>query len=148
MYNQLNSKDLEYTAIDINCSLIGYLQRKKINSICADINEYPIPNADYIIMCSSLYHFDENAASLIRRMVSSARLMAIILEPIRHFSNSKLNILARLARYSSRVDGVIPMSHYNYNSLEKVLKSVDGLTRIEIISGGRDVLAVYSRDSL
>ncbi len=147
LYDQLKDKNVGYTAIDINPVLVKKMVKQNINAVEADITKANIPEADTIVMCSSLYHFGDKAAETVRKMLRSARTQVIILEPVKHVSNSRIKFFAKLARRASRIDGVVPMDHFDNQRLSKVLHSVPGLQLTKVISGGRDILAVYSKDS-
>ena len=147
LYRQLLDKNVTYKALEINPRLVRHLQAKKIEAICTDIRRDRILEADVVVMCSSLYHFGTEAAGMLRKMMESAREKVIILEPVRHMSKSHFALISGLSRWASTVDGIIPHTYFDLESLSSVLHSVPGLVSMEIISNGRDVLAVFQRNS-
>ena len=55
----------------------------------------PIPCADYVVICSSLYHFTDRADGIVTRLRRAARRAVIVSEPVRNLS--QLPAVGRLA---------------------------------------------------
>src|SRR5262245_17726938 len=87
----LKRKPVSYTGLDINEKFVRHVFRHggvgKVHNLWSDD---PLPQADYVVMQASLYHFLPNAGPIVSRMVAAARAAVIIAEPIRNLSNSRL----------------------------------------------------------
>jgi hypothetical protein len=60
-----------------------------------DLLAEPIPPADYVVMCSSLYHFGADLDEMIGKMRRAANRGVIVSEPVRNLSNAP--VVGRLA---------------------------------------------------
>jgi SAM-dependent methyltransferase len=97
--HHLRRKNITYTGLDINPRFIERLSSWGATGIRWDIAESePFPQADYLIMQGSLYHFLPNPLPIVDRMLVAARRQVIITEPIRNLTDSKFPMVAWLAR--------------------------------------------------
>jgi SAM-dependent methyltransferase len=95
----LRRKKVEYTGLDVNPRFIARVNRRGGRGLVWDLHEdRPLPEADTVIMQASLYQFLPDAAPVVRRMLRAASRRVIIAEPIRNLSDSRLPIVAALAR--------------------------------------------------
>jgi SAM-dependent methyltransferase len=145
LHRELEGKRVEYTAVDVNPRLVAALRSQGIRARCSDVRSTDLPAADVVVMNSSLYHFHPDVDSVVRRMLAAARRKVVILEPVRNVADSGVSWLGRLARLASTVDGVTPEFHFDAASFERAMQAIPGLARIELLPGGRDMLAVFDR---
>jgi SAM-dependent methyltransferase len=93
----LKDKRVQYTGLDINPGFIRSVHRYGASGQVWDLREdRPLPQADYVVMQASLYHFLPDAGPVVDRMLAAARLEVIIAEPVRNLASSE-NHLLRLA---------------------------------------------------
>lgn len=144
LYRELRKRAVQYMAMDINPILVNSLKRKGVHAVCADILKTDLPNADFVIMNSSLYHFWPNIEFIVRKMLASANKMVIILEPIQSTTHSRLFLLSCFAKWASMVDGVTPHFHFTPKTFRETMESIPGLVKIETLENGRDMLAVFT----
>lgn len=112
-FKYLRLKDVSYIGLDINRRFVERLsrlaseKRPRVNSddpprvtgIVWDLaTDASLPEADYVIMQSSLYHFLPNPNPIVDRMLAAAHKSVILTEPVRNLADSKNPLLARLAR--------------------------------------------------
>jgi glycosyltransferase involved in cell wall biosynthesis len=84
-----------YLGLDVNPHLVMAARRKGVPVRHFDVRTDPIPVADYVVMCSSLYHFGATADALLARMRAAARKGVIVSEPVRNLS--QMPIIGRLS---------------------------------------------------
>jgi glycosyltransferase involved in cell wall biosynthesis len=94
----LRARGCSYLGLDFNGDFVMHARRRG-----ADVRWFnldadpipPIPAADYVVICSSLYHFWERADDVVTRLRRAARRAVIISEPVRNLS--QLPALGRVA---------------------------------------------------
>jgi len=64
-----------------------HAQRHGVDARWFNVITDPIPSADYVVMCSSLYHFGDHADEIVERMRRAARCAVILSEPVRNLSD-------------------------------------------------------------
>src|SRR5215211_4230426 len=83
----LRNKGVRYTGLDLNAGFIDGLVRNGASGMVWDLRkDDPLPEADYVLMQASLYHFLPDAAPIVERMLEAARRKVIIAEPIRNLA--------------------------------------------------------------
>ena len=143
----LRPKTVSYTGLDINekfvRDVISYGAHGRVQNLCADD---PLPDADYVVMQASLYHFLPNAGPIVSRMVAAARSAVIIAEPIRNLSNSRLPLLSRLARDLTNPGSGPPPQRFTEATLNELFSQLDLVeSKTFLIGGGRERVYVFPR---
>jgi glycosyltransferase involved in cell wall biosynthesis len=77
-----------YLGLDTNGDFVMHAQRRGVDVRWFNLLTDPIPPADYVVMCSSLYHFGATADDIVARMRRAARRGVIISEPVRNWSDA------------------------------------------------------------
>ena len=86
----LRQKGCSYLGLDFNGDFIMHARRRGVDVRWFDVLSEPIPSADYVVMCSSLYHFGNDVDDVIGKMRRAARRGVVISEPIRNLSDAPL----------------------------------------------------------
>jgi SAM-dependent methyltransferase len=98
-HRYLKAKRVHYTGLDINRHFIERLSARGATGIMWDLNESrPLPRAEYVVIQSSLYHFLPDPSIVIERTIAAAEKQVLIAEPIRNVADSRIFLLAFLAR--------------------------------------------------
>lgn len=98
-HRYLRLKSVKYTGLDINEKFIDRLIRRGGDGRVWDLRcDEPLPNADYVIMQASLYHFLPDASYVVNRMLEAASKQVIIAEPVRNLTDSDSRVLSSLGR--------------------------------------------------
>jgi SAM-dependent methyltransferase len=98
-HRYLKYQAVRYTGLDINVKFIQPLNQGGACGRLWDMrSETPLPDADYVVMQASLYHFLPDPAPVVDRMLRAARKAVLIAEPIRNLANSRNPLLRLLAR--------------------------------------------------
>lgn len=143
----LRHKPVSYTGLDINekfvRNVISYGARGRVHDLCSDA---PLPQANYVVMQASLYHFLPNPAPVISRMVAASRSGLIIAEPIRNVSSSKLRSLSWLANTITNPGPGAPPQRFNEATLTELFSQL-GLVESKtfLIGGGRERVYIFLR---
>jgi SAM-dependent methyltransferase len=143
LYRQLEDKDVDYRAIDINPRLVDHLRRAGVPAECADVGQLDFPEADVITMCSSLYHFHPRCEDVVRAMISRARHSVIILEPIRNAGGSHSSLMRWLGAQAGKVDGKSWEFYFTPETFEGLANSFPELEGLEEAGFGRDMIATF-----
>lgn len=142
----LRHKNVQYTGLDVNAGFIERLVRSGARGQVWDLRKAePLPQADYVMMQASLYHFLPDALPIVERMLRAARRQVIIAEPIRNLATSNSPLLAVLGRLFTN-PGVGQQPHrFTEESLDKLF-SVYGarVDRSFLIAGGREKVYIIN----
>ena len=143
----LRHKNVQYTGLDVNAGFIEKLIRAGARGQVWDLRKAePLPQADYVIMQASLYHFLPDALPIIERMLKAARRQVIIAEPIRNLATSGSPLLAALGRLFTN-PGVGEQPHrFTEESLDELFSGYDSrVDRSFLIAGGREKVYVINK---
>jgi trans-aconitate methyltransferase len=143
----LRPKSVRYTGLDINAGFIERLRRMGARGLVWDLRkDDPLPEADYVLMQASLYHFLPDALPIVERMLEAARRKVIIAEPIKNLASSDSHILRLLGRFLTN-PGIGQQAHrFTEASLDELF-SVYG-SRVDqsfITAGGREKVCVINK---
>jgi glycosyltransferase involved in cell wall biosynthesis len=86
----LRQRRCPYLGLDFNGDFVMHARRRCVDVRWFNLLSDPIPAADYVVMCSSLYHFGADADEVVGRMRRAARRAVIISEPVRNLSAAPL----------------------------------------------------------
>jgi glycosyltransferase involved in cell wall biosynthesis len=84
----LRARRCAYLGLDFNGDFVMHARRRGVDIRWFDLLADPIPPADYVVMCSSLYHFGDHLDDVIGRMRQAASRAVIISEPVRNLSDA------------------------------------------------------------
>ncbi|WP_069166127.1 class I SAM-dependent methyltransferase [Nocardia altamirensis] len=142
----LRHKSVDYTGLDRNDGFVAKIGkaggRGEVWNLHADI---PLPEADYLVMQASLYHFLPEPGPVIDRMLAAARKQVIIAEPVRNVASSQNRVLAALGqRFTAAGDGV-QAHRFTEETLDEFFRAyAPRVVRQSLIAGGREKLYVLS----
>ncbi len=141
---ELRGKRVHYSGVDINPVFLGRLEREGAAAIEADLaalEEYP--EADYLIMLGSLYHFLPDAHAVVERMLRAARRGVIVSEPIRNLADAKSPTVRRLAAWLTNPGTKSPRDRFDEESLGALFARFEGrVERSFLIPGERERVTV------
>jgi SAM-dependent methyltransferase len=84
----LRERGCAYLGLDFNGDFVMHARRRGVDIRWFDLLAEPIPPADYVVMCSSLYHFNDRLDEVIGRMRQAASRAVIVSEPVRNLSDA------------------------------------------------------------
>lgn len=85
-----------YLGLDANGHFVMSLRKMGIPARRMDLLTDPLPPADAVVLCSSLYHFRERQDEVLAKLLAAARGVLILSEPVRNLSTSWPRPLGRL----------------------------------------------------
>ena len=84
----LRQRGGSYLGLDFNGDFVMHARRRGVDVRWFNLLTDPLPAGDYLVMCSSLYHFGDRAGEVIEKMRRAARRGVIISEPVRNLSDA------------------------------------------------------------
>jgi trans-aconitate methyltransferase len=142
----LRHKGNAYCGLDINPRFVAKLRSVAANARVWDLNSpEALPQADYVLMQASLYHFLPDPSTVVDRMLSAARTAVIIAEPVRNLAESRVPILSSLARRHTNAGLGAQTRRFTAETLEEFFARYRSrVTRTFPIPGGREKIYVLS----
>ncbi|HPI77297.1 MAG TPA: glycosyltransferase [bacterium] len=142
----LNNKHVAYSGMDINNGFIRTALKNGVNAIKADVDKMAeLPEADYVIMLSSLYQFIPRHDEILDKLTASARKKVVISEPIKNVASSKNRATARLAgRLSDPGTGIKP-HRFDQQALRSAIRN-RAVVDSRVICGGREFFFVIDAE--
>jgi hypothetical protein len=144
----LKHKRVSYTGLDINARFVARVSASGGVGLLWNLaEERPLPQAEYVIMQASLYHFLPDASSVVERMLAAAERQVLIAEPIRNVLNSRLPILAGLARKFTNPgtgDQLHRFDEARLDGLLEIYRQRGQVVQTRLIAGGREKLYVLA----
>ncbi|WP_107660249.1 class I SAM-dependent methyltransferase [Nocardia suismassiliense] len=140
----LRDKSVDYTGLDRNDKFVAQLTEAGGRGMVWNLNsDTPLPEADYLVMQASLYHFLPEAAPVLDRMLTAARKQVIIAEPVRNIASSDNRVLAAIGqRFTNAGDGA-QAHRFTEETLDELFRKYESrVVRQSLIAGGREKLYV------
>ena len=140
-FRYLQPKNVRYIGMDINPRFVARLgDRGRLWNV---EDPSPLPEAEYVLMQASLYHFLPDPGPVIDRMLSAASKQVIVAEPIRNLSDSRVPFLSALARRETDAGTGSQPHRFNEQSLDAVFSRYSArVSRSFLIPGGREKVYV------
>jgi SAM-dependent methyltransferase len=85
----LRGRRVEYLGLDFNAHFVMGVRKRGIHAKFFELLRDPIPSADYVVMCSSLYHAWGHEDLVLAKLAAAARKAVIISEPVENLSASR-----------------------------------------------------------
>ena len=95
--HHLKDKDCRYIGLDFNTHFILGARAGGIDARFVDALSDDLPPADYVVMCSSFYHFLRRGDEVLARLKQAAGRAVIVSEPVQNLSTHANPVFARLA---------------------------------------------------
>jgi len=137
---------VRYTGLDINRHFTEKLSASGATGIMCDLNEgRPLPRAEYVVIQSSLYHFLPDPSIVIDRMIAASEKQVLIAEPIRNLADSRIFLLAFLARKLTNPGTGDQPNRFIEATLDALMEPYHQrghALRSQLIAGGREKLYI------
>ena len=143
----LRHKNVRYRGLDISENFVADLHRRGIVAERWDLrSDRPLPYAEYLIMQASLYHFLPDASTVLGRMLEAAGKQAIIAEPIRNLSSTKVPMIARLSSQLTDPGVGGSTNRFVEKTLDDLAESYGSLLRESFLApGGREKIYIFDK---
>jgi trans-aconitate methyltransferase len=122
----LRAKGCTYLGLDLNPCFIADAHSRGIDARIWDARDEAIPEADVVVMLSSLYHFIPEERRMLERMLAAARKRVVVAEPVRNWATSGSRLLRAASRRLTRVDGRAYERRLDDASLERLADELGG----------------------
>jgi len=143
--DHLRARGCRVLGLDFNGQFVMQGRRHGSSTRFFNVLTDPIPEADYVVMLSSLYHFRSRVGDVLERMQAAARRAVIISEPIRNLS-SRRSLLGRIAIRLSNPGVGEYAERFDLPEL-RALASAHGASEFLHEEGARNAIAVFRRDA-
>jgi SAM-dependent methyltransferase len=140
LHRDLRGRAGSYLGVDVNPHLVTAARRRGARVRRADVRTDPIPPADYVVLCSSLYQFAAGADALVARMRDAARDAVVVSEPIRNLTQRPL--VGRLAAALSNPGAGEYAHRYDLESFRRFAEA-NGAIEVYCPPGARNAIAVF-----
>jgi len=139
----LRHKSVRYTGLDLSPVFVARLQGQGIDSRLWDMRSTePLPQADYVVMQASLYHFLPDPGPIVERMLNAAREQVIIAEPIHNLTSDHPRLSRMFAALTDAGAGP-ERQRFDERSLADFLTAYqDRVRRVMPVAGGQEKLYV------
>jgi SAM-dependent methyltransferase len=143
----LKNKHVDYSGMDINRMFVETAKSRGVNAMRADADKVAaLPEADYVIMLSSLYQFIPRHEEILDKLTASARKKVVVSEPIKNVASSKNRAAAWLAeRLSDPGTGIKP-HRFDQQALLDAIRN-RAVVKSEVICGGREFFFVIDAEA-
>lgn len=141
----LRSRVSSYMGLDVNERFIERLRQAGADAeridLAADTRQ--LPEADVVIMQASLYHFLPDAEGIVERMITAARNIVIVSEPIRNLASSDLPVVGALGRRAANPGVGGHARRFTETTLDLLMQRYPSrLLKTFLIPGGREKVYV------
>ena len=143
----LSKKNVSYVGLDMNRGFIDGLRSVGVDARIRDLRtEEPLPDAGYVVMQASLYHFLPDAAPVIDRLLRAADRQVIIAEPITNLTTSRIGILAKLGRRLTDSGHGAEALRFTEETLDALFENYHCSVKTSfLIPGGREKVFVLEK---
>ena len=97
--DHLRARGCRYVGLDYNRLLVSAVRRAGVDARVFDIRKDQPPRADFVTMCSSLYHFFDSRDEVLDRMRQAAEVAVIISEPVRNLTSHPFGPISAVATW-------------------------------------------------
>jgi hypothetical protein len=145
-FSHLRAKQVSYIGLDINRGFVDRLTARGVKAYLWDVEKSePLPQAYYLVMQASLYHFLPDPYPIVDRMIRAAKKSVILTEPVRNLADSKNQLVASLARKLSNPGTRDQPHRFNGPLFEKFVSRYRARNLVlgyYPIAGGREQLCI------
>ncbi|MET8779694.1 methionine biosynthesis protein MetW [Nocardia sp. NPDC004654] len=142
----LRAKSVDYTGLDLNKGFVAGVARAGGRGLVWNMrSDTPLPEADYVIMQASLYHFLPEPGPVLDRMLAAASKAVIVAEPVRNLATSRNRILATVGRRFTNAGDGRQAHRFTEATLDEFFGRYEPrIAQRSLIAGGREKLYVLS----
>jgi SAM-dependent methyltransferase len=95
----LRARGCRYVGLDYNAALVRAARRSGADARVFDLRRDQPPHADFVVMCSSLYHFFDSRNEVLATLLAAANEAVIISEPVRNLTSHPILPIRKVAAW-------------------------------------------------
>jgi len=95
----LRIRGCRYVGLDYNPILVRAVRRAGVDARVFDMRRDQPPRADFVVMCSSLYHFFDSRNEVLETLREAAGEAVIISEPVRNLTSHPFPPIRKVATW-------------------------------------------------
>jgi SAM-dependent methyltransferase len=142
-FSHLRLKRVSYTGLDINRGFVDRLSARGVKAHLWDVEKNEsLPEADFLVMQGSLYHFLPDPYPIVDRMLMAAGRSVILTEPVQNLADSKNPMVSWMASKLANPGTGDQASRFNEVRFEKF---VDHYRRSGQVADFRPIAASRER---
>lgn len=138
----LQNKPVDYRAYDINPRFVQWAVKRGIPMKTIDVRNDGVPSADCVVMLSALYQFIPQERKMLDKLVSAAKRLVILTEPIHNVAQSRNPLIRWGGKTMTRVGDNPCAQRFDEERLRELFAEF-GFQTIIPIAGGRELFAIY-----
>ena len=138
----LRARGCRYVGLDYNPLLVRAVRRAGADARVFDRRRERPPQADYVVMCSSFYHFIETRAEVLATLRAAAREAVIISEPVRNLTSHPFPPVRKVAYWLTSTKGGGFQDRFDPESF-RAFADEQGASRFLHDEGARQAIAVF-----
>lgn len=112
----LRPRGCRYVGLDQNPILVRAVRRAGVEARVFDMRRDKPPRADFVVMCSSLYHFFDRRNEVLATLLDAADKAVIISEPVRNLTSHTFAPIRKLATWLTNPGGDSAASRFDPQS--------------------------------
>lgn len=141
----LIKKNCRYQLLDANVFFVKAVRKLGIEARYFELNTDKLPTADYLVMCSSFYHFFLNQDEIFEKLYSSAKIALIISEPVQNLSSHNFKLFAWIANWLTNPGVGDYKSRFNLESF-KTFAERHNASSFSMPNKSGNAIAVFTKD--
>jgi SAM-dependent methyltransferase len=142
--NFLKARDCRYVGLDYNPILVRAVRRRGVDARVFDLRRDQPPPADFVVMCSSLYHFFDSRNDVLATLLTVAGTAVIISEPVRNLTSHRLRPVKKIATLLTNPGGGRVEERFNPETFRDFARD-NGASDYLHEASDRQAIAVFRR---
>jgi SAM-dependent methyltransferase len=119
-FSHLRLKRVSYTGLDINRGFVDRLSARGVKAYLWDVEkDKSLPEADYLVMQGSLYHFLPDPYPIVDCMLAAARRSVILTEAVQNLADSNNALVSWMASKLSNPGTGDQVSRFDEDRFQK-----------------------------
>ena len=140
------NKNIEYLGLDFNPTFINFSSKRGINAKLFNIYKDDIPQADYIVIQTSLYQFIPNHDQILQKLYQAADKYLIITETLKSLGGSGNKFVSSIGRFLNNPGDGVKAERFVMPTFKKAMEPFQKNIENEFfINGGLDYLVVIKK---
>jgi len=142
-FDHLQTRRCDYQALDCNGHFVMAARNRGVGARLCNVLTDALPPADYVVMCSSFYHFSGRETEVFEKMRRAARCGVVISEPVHNLSSCSVRMLGSIANHLTN-PGVGTFQYRFDLERFRAFAEKHGATHLLYQPGWRNAIAMFT----